>query len=120
MKHFIGAGIFLIILSLTLPSYGAQKREYWIDGGREVLAFIGDPGSNQTLVVKLTLGEKQKVKLFHKKSGPGLYAFDIYGLVVKNNDDLSVLHMHGFFIAKKSWVRSTEWKEKISMKYKTR
>jgi hypothetical protein len=93
---------------------------YWIDGGREVLAFVGDSGSSAVVPVKFKIANKQKIELMHKKSGPGLYAFYLHGLVVKDeNGENKILTTDGFFIAKKRWLRTTFYKEKKSLKHQT-
>ena len=120
-KILIGVGILLIILSLTLPANSAQSKEYWIDGNRELLVFVGDPVTTRTVVGKLTTFGTQRIKLMHKKSGYGLYAFHLKGLEVKNDrGQMIVVDTHGFFIAKKSWIRSSEYKIKTSLKHKTK
>ena len=120
-KLLIGVGLFFIILSLTLPANGAPNKQYWIDDGREVLAFIGDPDSLQTVVAKLTTFGKQKINLMHKKSGPGLYAFNLKGLEVKDElGQMIVIDMNGFFVAKKRWVRASKYKVKTSLKGETK
>jgi hypothetical protein len=116
----IGVAITLLILSMSVTSHGAKTTEYWIDAGREVLVFIGDPGTTETTTVKFKIGQKQIIRLMHKKSGYGLYAFHLRGLVIQDEyGEKKVIDSDGFFIAKKSWLRSTAWKKKTSLKHKT-
>lgn len=125
MKHIIA--IMCILTSISLlgfcegGAHAAQNKDYWIDSDREVLTFIGDPTSLKTVVVKFKTSRKQKIRLIHKKSGPGLYAFNLYGLyVMDSNGKETVIRLQGMFVAKKRWLRTTNWKPKTSLKHKTK
>ena len=115
--------ILIICISLlTTPAFSKQNKikHYWIDKGVPLLVFIGDPHSLDLQMVRMTTYEKQEIKLFHKKSGPGLYAFYLPGLVYKDDfGNKQTITKNGWFIAKKRLVRGTEYKIKQSMKKKT-
>jgi len=103
-KLLIGFAVLLVVLSLTIPSYGATK-VYWIEGGREVLAFIEmSRGSKEHMPLKLKIFEKQQITLRHKKSGPGLWAFELEGLIVERNGVRTIIQDGGFFVVKKRWL----------------
>ena len=120
MKRFI---ILIICISLlTTPAFSKQKKtkHYWVDAGVTVLVFIGDPHSLDLQMVRMTTAEKQQIKLFHKRSGPGLYAFYLPGLVYKDDfGNKQITTQEGWFIAKKRLVRVSYYKVKSSLKAKT-
>jgi len=107
---------------LTTPAFSKQKKtkHYWVDAGVTVLVFIGDPHSLDLQMVRMTTAEKQQIKLFHKRSGPGLYAFYLPGLVYKDDfGNKQITTKDGWFIAKKRLVRVSCYKIKSSLKAKT-
>lgn len=110
------------ILSTGSSAHHKNKRTtYWIDGNKTMLAFIGDPNSLKLTPVKFTTSKTQTIKLLHKKSGPGLWAFKLPGLVVKDSFGRErVVMNNGYILVKRRWIRSSEWKKKISLKYKTK
>jgi hypothetical protein len=68
----------------------------------------------------MTTYEKQKINLFHKKSGPGLYTFYLPGLVYKDYfGHRQQINKEGYFITKRRLVRASKYKLKSSLKYKT-
>jgi len=118
IKHIL---IIIICFSLVTGSSAAYKKKkvYWIDKGITVLAFIGDPHSLKLTPVRFKTYEKQVIKLFHKKSGPGIYAFYLPGLKVRDMFGGKRIITNGYFMVKKRFIRSTEYKKKVSMKHKT-
>lgn len=120
MKRLI---ILIICISLfNAPAFSKQKKttNYWVGPGVTVLVFIGDPHSLDLQMVRMTTAEKQQIKLFHKRSGPGLYAFYLPGLVYKDDfGNKQTITKDGWFIAKKRLVRASRFKVKKSLKAKT-
>lgn len=98
-----------------------EKETFWIRSNTTVLCFLGKPTGLDLKTIKLTTYKKQEVVLFHKDSGPGIYAFFIKGLVVfdDNGKDTKVKTV-GYFLAKRSQVTKDFWFKKESMKYKTK
>ncbi len=115
--------LMAIIISITLSTVSSAKNKnetlYWIDGGITVLGFVGDPHSLKLIPIRFTTYEQQTIKLFHKKSGWGLYAFYLPDLVVRVSGGKSIIMDDGYIIVKKRHIRSTAWKKKFSMKKKT-
>jgi len=105
-KLIIGGAIIILILSLSFTSNAGKSKTYWINGGREVLAFVEiDPGSNQFMPVKLTISGRQQITLKHKRSGPGLWAFELKGLIVEDDAGPKLpLELEGYIIVKKRWL----------------
>lgn len=104
-KIFIGVGILLLLLSLSIPVKAAETKTYWIDGGHEVLAFVEmSRGSKEHMPLKLKLFEKQQIALRHKKSGPGLWAFELEGLIIERNGLRTIIQDGGFIVVKKRWL----------------
>ena len=119
--------ILCILTSISLLGFcdgsvhAAQTKEYWIDEGREVLAFIGDPSDLQVKPAKFKIAKTQKIRLIHKKSGPGVYAFDIKGVVILGeNGRHHVIRVPGFIMVKAKYLRTTKYKKKESLKLKTK
>lgn len=114
--------IFIIVVICFLsPSVHAKTKFYWVDKGIIVLAFIGNPYSQNVIPIKLTSSKKQRIRLFHKKSGPGIYAFYLKGFSVKNSHgQIKTVTKKGFFLVKRSQTRLHEYRRKYSMKYKTK
>ena len=114
----------IMIAILGILSSGvtmAKKQIYWIDEGITVLAFLGDIYSADVKPVKFTMYEKQKIRLFHKKSGPGIYAFHLPGTVVKGYEGKKVtVEDDGYFLVKATIVRKNQFKTKQSMKRETK
>ena len=114
--------IIIICLALVTGSSAYNKREkvYWIDKGITVLVFIGNPHSLKLTPVRMITYKKQVIKLFHKKSGPGIYAFYLPGFVSKDIFGRErIITYDGYFMVKRRFIRSTEYKKKISLKHKT-
>ena len=121
MKFISMIIIICFTLSTGSSAYNKKERIYWIDEGITVLVFIGNPHSLKLTPVKMTTYKKQVIKLFHKRSGPGVYAFYLPGFVSKDVfGKRSIVSDDGFFMVKRRFIRSTEYKKKISMKYKTK
>jgi hypothetical protein len=117
MKKLI---FIIIVICFPLSSANAKTKLYWIDKGITVLAFIGNPYSQNIIPIKLTSSKKQKIRLFHKKSGPGIYAFYLKGLSIKNkHGQIKTVTKRGFFLVKRSQTRLHEYKRKYSMKNRT-
>ena len=112
--------IMCFVLSTGSSAYNKKKKVYWIDKGVTVLAFIGNPHSLKLHPVRFTTYKKQVIKLFHKKSGPGIYAFYLPGFAAKDIfGGERIIPYDGYFMVKKRFIRSPEDKKKISMKHKT-
>jgi len=113
--------IFIFFFSFMLAHSDSAKKIYWIDEDITVLTFLGNPYSKNVTPIKVTTSKKQKIYLFHKKSGPGIYAFYLEGLSTKNQFGMTiVMDKKGFFLAKSKEVRLSRYKKKISMKYTSR
>lgn len=115
--------LMLIAISILMagPAYAKKKqRVYFLDKGITVLTFIGKKDSLRVTPVKLTSYESQQLHLFHKKSGPGVYAFHLEGFVYKNKHGFrKVSQQEGYFMVRKRHLRVSRFYEKRSMKYKT-
>lgn len=123
MKKIITAVVICFILAITNSCLSKTDEEqyYWIDKWVTVLGFVGDPNSLNFTPVKFITYRKQRIKLFHKKSGPGLYAFYLPNLLIQNEYGLeNSVWRNGFFVVKKSQVRLHKYANKISLKYKSR
>lgn len=114
----------IIILFILLASTGfcAEDNDvYWIDKDVTVLAFVGHPHSLKVEPVKYTTFINQKVDLFHKKSGPGIYAFYLPGLVVKDSYGRPFkIRKEGYFLVKKRLLRKQRYEAKVSKKKETK
>lgn len=122
MKQIFGIIMIITLVSLLSICGDANARGdyYWIDANRSVLVFIGDPYSLNLETAKYTTYKKQRIKLFHKKSGPGIYAFDLEGLIIQGMfGKRFTVKEKGYFLAKKRYVRKNKYKKKASMKHKT-
>jgi len=122
MKQIIG--IMLIITFISTLSFcedaSAESGYYWIDKDVKVLVFIGNPHSLNLQLEKSTTYERQLVKLFHKRSGPGIYAFDLAGLIVRNMfGNRATIKDRGYFLAKRRHVNKHQYKKKTSIKEQT-
>jgi len=113
---FIVSSQFVFAGGIGQPSKSSSKKEYWIDKDVTVLAFVdGDK------IAKFKTFERQRIKLLHKRSGGGQYAFHLYGLVVYDVlKQRKMLIDEGFFLYSKRKVRTFKYKRKIPMKYKTK
>lgn len=119
-KYLITAIVISLILSTGISAKKNDRTIYWIDGGRTMLAFIGNPNSLKLKPVKFTTSRMQTIKLLHKKSGPGIWAFKLPGLVIVDSFGQERFVMtNGYILVKKKWIRSTKWKKKVSLKYRT-
>ena len=84
----------------------AGDKYYVIKPNVKVLAFIGDPGSLDTTPVSYVTAEKQVILLMHKRSGPGLYAFHLQGLLVKTDSGVPYsVDSTGFIVVKRKHVK---------------
>jgi hypothetical protein len=123
MKQIIGIMLVITLISTLsiCEDAHAESGYFWIDKDAKVLIFIGDPHRLNLKVAKSITYEKQRVKLFHKKSGPGIYAFDLAGLIVRNMfGDRATIKDKGYFLAKKRQVSKKQYGKKTSMKHKTK
>jgi hypothetical protein len=100
MKKPIIMLICLGILFIGTSSF-AKTKYYRIKKNTEVLVFLGVPGSNEVIPVKYTTARDQNIKLFHKRSGPGIYAFYLEDLLIKDGSTEKVAKGQGYFLAKK-------------------
>ena len=102
LRYLLGASLIIVILivvSVTSSSAESSlKGIYYISKNVKVLAFYGDPHSLNVTPLRLTSSERQKIRLFHKKSGPGIYAFYIEGFKYKTDDDYEVVREKGYFL----------------------
>lgn len=104
MKKFFILVVCLSILSIGAPAL-ASDTYYQIKKDIKVLAFIGDPNSRKCKPVRYTTAIDQKIKLLHKKSGPGVYAFYLEGLLVKGEDSMmSIINDQGYFLARTKYI----------------
>jgi len=114
----------IMIAILGILSAGmsvAKKQTYWVDEGVTVLVFLGNIHSLDFKPVKFTMYEKQKIRLFHKKSGPGIYAFHLPGTTIKGHQGKKItVEEDGYFLAKVKDIRKHEFKNKSSLKRKTK
>jgi len=117
----LGIVIFMVIYVTGSSAHHKNKRTtYWIDGGITMLGFIGDPNTLKVTPVKFTTSKTQPIKLLHKKSGPGIWAFKLPGLEIKDSFGRErVVMNNGYILVKRRWIRTTVWKKKTSLKYKT-
>ncbi len=106
MKQVIGIMIIITLVStLSLcEDVHAGQNYYWMDANQSVLVFIGNPYSLNLETAKYITYKKQRIKLFHKKSGPGIYAFDLAGLIVHGTFGKgTIIRDKGYFLAKKKF-----------------
>ena len=114
--------IFILMFTTTTLHADSNEQEYyWVDGGVKVLAFVGDPYGRVNEPVQYETAYTQRILLFHKDSGPGVYAFLLPGLVVKTETRWPIMiYKKGFFLLRKSLIRETEFHQKTSLKSETK
>lgn len=119
MKQIIGISIIVLLVScLTLcGDASAKDHYYWINKNVTVLVFIGNPHGLEFEYERYTTSQSQRIKLFHKRSGYGIYAFHLTGLMIKGED--GPVEKEGYFLVKKRHIRKDRYKIKQSMKLKT-
>jgi len=79
---------------------------YVIEADVTVLAFVGPIGSLDTTPMKYVTAKRQVVKLLHKKSGPGIWAFHLYRVMVRDDQgNMTMLKEDGYFITKRKLVK---------------
>jgi len=74
---------------------------YWVKKNVTVLVFIGDPNSLKLKTVQYTTSIKQRINLFHKKSGPGVYAFYLPGLIIVEDGIIRKIKENGYFLVRR-------------------
>ncbi len=129
MEYLKDLRIWLICLAIVVilnmcdivDAVSKEDETYWIGANITVLTFLGNPHSHQLKPVKFTTAVKQKVKLFHKKSGRGIYAFYLMNLIVLDEEGKrKLVRANGYFLAKRRQVSTSYWLPKTSMKKKTK
>ena len=111
MKKFLLTILIVLVVSTT-GSLAESRPEgiYYISKNVKVLAFLGDPHSLNVTPLRLTSFEHQKIRLFHKKSGPGIYAFYIDGFRYKDGDDYEVVREKGYFlVSRRKVIKATKY-----------
>ena len=91
----------------------ATKTKYYkISGDVTVLAFVGPIGNRVVDPVKYTTAYAQVITILHKKSGPGLWAFHLPGLVAIDGTGQSfTVESEGYFVAKRRQVKPFKYQE---------
>ena len=93
------------IILITNPTDAKTKKLFYtLPKGVQVLAFIGDPNKSAAHLetIRLKSYENQRVILFHKKSGRGIWAFHLRGFI--HNDPVRgrvEINSQGYFIVSK-------------------
>ena len=101
----------LVLICLFLLSTIAIAEDndlYLINKDIRILAFVGKPASRVIKPVLYYTAVKQYVTFYHGDSGPGLYAFYLKGLIVRNEDGKLMTAPEGFFVVKKRLVKKYE------------
>lgn len=99
------AVLMLAIVCLYLSANAeAADKYYTIKNDVKVLAFLGDPNSRRCKPIRYITGIEQKIKLLHNRSGPGVYAFYLEGLLVKDEEGFHVVEEQGYFLARKKYI----------------
>jgi hypothetical protein len=119
MRKFIYLFTLAVLLIITLTAIAADSGLYWVDKNVTVLAFLGKPYSLNLDAVKYTTHQRQLIRLFHKRSGRGIYAFHLKGLVITKFGKRVTVKNEGYFLVKKNQIRKGYYKTKTSMKYQT-
>jgi hypothetical protein len=119
MKKLIYLFTLLVLLTIGSTAIAADSGFYWIDKNVTVLAFLGNRYSLNLHPVKYTTYQRQLIRLFHKRSGGGIYAFHLRGLIISKSSRRVTLKQEGYFLVKKSQIRKGYYKIKTSMKYQT-
>jgi len=115
------AAVLFAILGILTGGAMAKKQVYWIDKDMTVLAFLGDIHGLALEPVRFTMHEKQKIRLFHKRSGPGIYAFHLPGTIITGYDGEKIkVKANGYFLVKVKDIRKSEFRKKSSMKRGTK
>jgi len=115
--------LLLLTILITTPAFckDSEPEYYWIDSDQRILAFVGKPHARVIKPVLFETATKQRILLFHKDSGPGVWAFYLKGLVVKDQDGFAKsVRKDGFFVVKKRLVRENRYSKKVSLKEKTK
>jgi hypothetical protein len=98
--------IMLCISLLAISSTALAKDQYYkIRKDVKVLAFIGDPASRHCKPIRYTIAFDQKIRLLHKRSGPGVYAFYIENLIVKSEYGVQAIKEEGYFLARTRHIK---------------
>jgi hypothetical protein len=94
----------LAILTIGLNAYPgltSKYTTYWIKGDVTVLAFIGEPDTLNLQMIRYTTYCDQQVTLLNRESGPGIYSFYLFGLIIKDeNGNRKRINENGFFLYK--------------------
>lgn len=104
--------ILCIVLAFgVVKAYAGKSLFYILPKGTPVLAFIGNPHSDELKPVRLTSFEDQTILLFHRKSGPGIWAFYLRGFShLDPHKGKTIIAEQGYFIISKRKIRSTGWR----------
>ena len=119
MKKLICLFTLVVLLTIGSTAIAEDSGFYWIDKNVTVLAFLGNLNSLNLHPVKYTTYNRQLIRLFHKRSGGGMYAFHLKGLVITKFGKRITLRNKGYFLIKKNQIRKGYYKIKTSMKYQT-
>ena len=114
MKKLICLFTLVVLLTISSTAIAADSGFYWIDENVTVLAFLGDHYSLNLHPTKYTTHRRQLIKLFHKRSGGGMYAFHLKGLVITKSGKAITLRNKGYFLIKKNQIRKGYYKIKTS------
>lgn len=106
VRVVLGLFVLIIIMVAVWVDWAhADDTYYRIQKDVRVLAFLGDPGSSRCTTTKYVTAIDQTVRLLHKKSGPGVYAFHLEGLMVKEGSIMSVIKEQGYFLARTKYIK---------------
>lgn len=107
MKKIIMLACVLGLLASSGTAIAKKSNNYWIKKNVTVLVFIGEPNSLKLKTVKYTTSTKQRINLFHKRSGPGVYAFYLPGLIIVEDGITRKIKQNGYFLVKKRHLQKS-------------
>jgi hypothetical protein len=114
--------ILIPLLLLTINCEARKETAYWIDANVRVLGYVGKIGSRDWVPEVFHTYEVQQLKRVPNPDPVwGCRSFYLPGLVVKGvSGERLVIPFDGWIVVKKRHLRTTYWKLKESMKYKTK
>lgn len=117
-KLWVTCAVIVFVLVMCGVLDAKDKEAFWIDKDVTVLVFAGDPYSARVQPIKLTTFERQQITLFHKDSGPGIYAFFVKGLIIYGKTGKRAkAKIDGYFLAKRSQVSESYRLEQKAKKH---
>jgi hypothetical protein len=106
MKKIILILFAVMYLGIVKADAANKNLFYIIPKGTTVLAFIGDPHSLNVKPIRLTSYEDQNILIFHRKSGPGIWAFYLKGFShLTSNGTKTIIPNDGYFMVSKRKIR---------------